>query len=102
VTSQYHNTHGMIDPNLYINPADAEKRGINDGDRVEVFNDSGKIRTTARLSDNVPAGVVLLYKAFWVKLLGWNVNFLTANITVQGYGNGSAYHSTWVEVRKGQ
>ncbi len=102
VTSQYHNTHGMIDPNLYINPADAEKRGINEGDRVEVFNDNGKIRTTARLSDNVPAGVVLLYKAFWVKLLGWNVNFLTANRTVQDYGNGSAYHSTWVEVRKGQ
>lgn len=41
ITSQYHNTHGMIDPNLYMNPADAEKRGIKDGDDVEVFNDRG-------------------------------------------------------------
>ncbi len=45
-------------------------------------------------------GVVLLYKAFWIRLLGWNANFLTADETVEGYGNGSAYHSTWVDVRK--
>ncbi|ASJ07259.1 molybdopterin-dependent oxidoreductase [Thermococcus pacificus] len=100
ITSQYHNTYGMVDPNLYINPADAEERGIQDGDAVEVFNENGRIRTVAKLSDDVPRGVVLLYKAFWVKLLGWNANFLTIDETVQNYGNGSAYHSTWVDVRK--
>ncbi len=100
ITSQYHNTHGMIDPNLYINPSDARERGISDGDTVEVFNDYGKIKTTARLSEDVPEGVILLYKAFWVKLLGWNANFLTSDKTVEKYGNGSAYHSTWVDVRK--
>ena len=100
ITSQYHNTYGMIDPNLYINPADAERREIKDGDAVEVFNDYGRIRTRAKLSEDVPKGVVLLYKAFWVKLLGWNANFLTADETVEGYGNGSAYHSTWVDVRR--
>jgi len=100
ITSQYHNTHGMIDPNLYINPADALDRGITDGDTVEVFNDNGSIRTEARLTENVPQGVVMLYKAFWVRLLGWNANFLTGDETVKKYGNGSAYHSTWVDVRK--
>ncbi|NJE00883.1 molybdopterin-dependent oxidoreductase [Thermococcus sp. JdF3] len=100
ITSQYHNTYNMIDPNLYINPADAKERGIGDGDTVEVFNDYGRIKTTARLSGDVPSKVVLLYKAFWVKLLGWNANFLTADDTVEKYGNGSAYHSTWVDVRK--
>ena len=100
ITSQYHNTHGMIDPNLYINPADAEKRGIGDGDEVEAFNENGRIQTKAKLSDDVPRGVVLLYKAFWPRLLGWNANFLTTGETVQNYGNGSAYHSTWVDVRK--
>ncbi len=98
VTSQYHNTHGMIDPNLYINPADATERNIEDGDAVEVFNDHGRIRTRAKLSEDVPQGVVLLYKAFWVKILGWNANFLTADETVEKYGNSSAYHSTWVDV----
>ncbi|MEO2152589.1 MAG: molybdopterin dinucleotide binding domain-containing protein, partial [Thermococcus sp.] len=100
ITSQYHNTYGMVDSNLYINPVDAEERGIEDGETVEVFNDHGKIRTVAKLSDDVPRGVVLLYKAFWVRLLGWNANFLTTDETVEDYGNGSAYHSTWVEVRK--
>ena len=100
ITSQYHNTYGMIDPNLYINPADAERREIKDGDAVEVFNDYGRIRTRAKLSKDVPKGVVLLYKAFWVSLLGWNANFLTTDETVEGYGNGSAYHSTWVDVRR--
>lgn len=93
----------MIDPpNLYMNPpADAEERGIKDGDDVEVFNDRGRITTTVKLTENVPrGGVVLLYKAFWIRLLGWNANFLTADETVEGYGNGSAYHSTWVDVRK--
>ncbi len=100
ITSQYHNTHGMIDPNLYINPVDARERGIQDGEVVEVLNDFGRVRTRAKLNEDVPAGVVLLYKAFWVRLLGWNANFLTTDETVQGYGNGSAYHSTWVEVMK--
>ncbi len=99
ITSQYHNTYGMVDPNLYINPADAEERGIEDGDAVEVFNENGRIRTRAKLSTDVPRGVVLLYKAFWVSLLGWNANFLTTDETVQKYGNGSAYHSTWVDVK---
>ncbi|NJE31331.1 dehydrogenase [Thermococcus sp. 18S1] len=100
ITSQYHNTYGMADPSLYINPADANEREIKDGDAVEVFNDYGRIRTRARLSDDVPPGVVLLYKAFWVKLLGWNANFLTADETVKKYGNASAYHSTWIDVKR--
>ncbi|WP_457742197.1 molybdopterin-dependent oxidoreductase [Thermococcus sp.] len=100
ITSQYHNTYRLIDPRLYINPADAKNRGIGNGDTVEVFNDYGRIKTRAKLSENVPRGVVLLYKAFWVKLLGWNANFLTTDETIENYGDGSAYHSTWVEVKK--
>ncbi|AIF69542.1 dehydrogenase [Palaeococcus pacificus DY20341] len=102
ITSQYHNTYGIIDPNLYINPKDAKERGIEDGDLVEVYNSKGSIKTRAKLSEDVPSGVVLLYKAFWPKLLGWNVNFLTSDSTVEEYGKASAYHSTWVEVRKAQ
>ena len=100
ITSQYHNTYGMIDPYLYINPADAREREIGEGNEVEVFNDRGRIRTRAKVSEDVPRGVVLLYKAFWVSLLGWNANFLTTDETVQNYGNASAYHSTWVDVKK--
>ncbi len=100
ITSQYHNTHGMIDPHVYMNPTDARERGILDGDTVEVFNEYGRVRTKVKLSEDVSHGVVLLYKAFWPSLLGWNANFLTTDETVEEYGNGSAYHSTWVEVGK--
>ncbi|KUJ98961.1 MAG: Formate dehydrogenase [Thermococcales archaeon 44_46] len=100
ITSQYHNTYNIIDPHLYINPKDAKVRGIKENDEVEVFNEYGKIKTVAKISKDVPEGVVVLYKAFWVRLLGWNVNFLTTDETVEGYGNASAFHSTWVEVRK--
>ena len=100
ITSQYHNTYNVIDPHLYINPKDANVRKIKDNDEVEVFNKHGKIRTRAKVSEDIPKGVVVLYKAFWVKLLGWNVNFLTTDETVEKYGNSSAFHSTWVEVKK--
>jgi len=100
ITSQYHNTHGMIDPSLYMNPEDAKKRGIKDGDKVRVFNELGEIVTTVKLTEDVPQGVVLLYKAFWPSILGWNVNFLTTDKKVEKYGKGSAFHSTWGEVTR--
>lgn len=100
ITSQYHNTYGMVDPHLYMNPNDAREREISDGDTVEVFNEYGRVKTKAKLSEDLPRGVVLLYKAFWPSLLGWNANFLTTDETAKEYGNGSAYHSTWVDVRK--
>lgn len=100
VTSQYHNTYKIIDANLYMNPEDAEERGICDGDLVEVYNEFGSIRTKVKVTEDVQRGVVVLYKAFWTKLLGWNVNFLTTDEVNDDYGKASAYHSTWVEVRK--
>ncbi|HIP88718.1 MAG TPA: dehydrogenase, partial [Thermococcus paralvinellae] len=99
-TSQYHNTYGIIDPHLYINPKDAGERGINEGDTVEVYNRFGRIKTTIKLTEDVPGGVVLLYKAFWISKLGWNVNVLTTDETIENYGNASSYHSTWVNIRK--
>lgn len=100
ITSQYHNTYNIIDPYLHMNPKDARERDIDENDEVEIFNENGRIRTRVKLSEDIPEGVVLLYKAFWAKILGWNVNFLTPDETVEEYGNGSAYHSTWVEVRR--
>ncbi|MFA4669006.1 molybdopterin-dependent oxidoreductase [Pyrococcus kukulkanii] len=100
ITSQYHNTHRMIDPSLYMNSKDAHERGIKDGDRVKVFNELGEVVTTVKLTEDVPQGVVLLYKAFWPSILGWNVNFLTTDKKVEKYGKGSAFHSTWVEVTR--
>ncbi len=48
----------MIDPNLYINPpVDAGSGESRTGDNVEVFNERGRIRTVARLTEDVPPRV---------------------------------------------
>ncbi|MEE8473449.1 MAG: molybdopterin-dependent oxidoreductase, partial [Dehalococcoidia bacterium] len=43
-----------------LHPRDAEGRGINDGERVQVSSPEGKIELTARVSDEIGPGVVVL------------------------------------------
>lgn len=50
---------------LYLNPQDAAKLGIQDGDLVRVFNDRGQAIVGAVLSDNFPTGVVRLQEGAW-------------------------------------
>ena len=100
ISSQYHNTYGYEDPAIYINPQDALERGINDGDRVKVFNTHGSVKTIARISNDIQKGVALMYKAFWPMKLGWNVNYLTPTKMNEKYGKGNAVHSAWVEIEK--
>lgn len=50
---------------LYINPEDAGKLGIKDGDLVRVFNDRGQAIVGAVLSDNFPTGIVRLQEGAW-------------------------------------
>ena len=53
------------EPQLFINPADAQKRAIADGDWVEAFNDRGKVKLKARLSEAVPPGTVNVPHGWW-------------------------------------
>ncbi len=100
ISSQYHNTYGYEDLFVYLNPVDAEGRGISDGDLVRVFNEYGEIKTRARVSGDVQQGVALIYKAFWPSKLGWNANYLTPDKGNKGYGNCTILHTVWVEVEK--
>ncbi|QIM67298.1 trimethylamine N-oxide reductase I catalytic subunit [Mannheimia granulomatis] len=50
---------------LYLNPQDAAKLGIQDGDLVRVFNDRGQAIVGAVLSDNFPRGIVRLQEGAW-------------------------------------
>ena len=42
---------------LRINPKDAEKRGIKEGDIVKAFNDRGAVLLSAQVTNRVPPGV---------------------------------------------
>ena len=56
---------------LDIHEADAQARGIRDGDWVEVNSRAGTTRLRARISDDIPAGVV--YTTFHHPVSGTNV-----------------------------
>jgi anaerobic selenocysteine-containing dehydrogenase len=49
---------------LSLNPVEAAKRGIREGDLVEIFNDRGKVLSTATLSEAFPPGMAHLWYAY--------------------------------------
>jgi anaerobic selenocysteine-containing dehydrogenase len=60
-------------PELWISPADAAERGISQGDRIEIVNDRARVEARAKVTDDLPPGVV------WMRD-GWlAVNALTSN-----------------------
>jgi len=50
---------------LFINPADAEARGIANGDTVKVFNDRGATLVRCRVTRRIMPGVVALPQGSW-------------------------------------
>ncbi len=84
--------------NLEMHPADAEARGIGDGDRVRAFNSRGEIVLQARVDGAVPTGVVAA-RLDWARFSpgGANINVLTSeNLT--DMGNAATFYSVCVEV----
>jgi molybdopterin guanine dinucleotide-containing S/N-oxide reductase-like protein len=86
---------------LEMHPADAQARGISDGDPVRIFNDRGAIELTAMLNDTLPAGVVAA-RLDWAKLHpdAVNINALTSE-RLTDIGAAPTFYSTLVEVVKG-
>jgi anaerobic selenocysteine-containing dehydrogenase len=88
---------------LDMNWADAEARGIRDGDAVRVYNDRGEVRLRARVdaggSGAVPPGVVAA-TLNWAKLApGGQVNVLTSD-RLSDMGGAATFYSALVEVAK--
>jgi len=53
------------EPRLEMNPADAENRGIHDGDLVSVFNDRGRLEIRALVHEGIKPGVVNVNQGWW-------------------------------------
>jgi anaerobic selenocysteine-containing dehydrogenase len=85
---------------LEINVADAEARGIREGEPVRVFNDRGSITLTAHVNGAVQTGTVAA-RLNWAKLSpgGVNVNALTSE-TLTDIGGGATFYSCLVEVER--
>lgn len=110
--SRVHSTHDGIDwleeafpQRAFINPIDAEKRGIRDGDEVLIYNDRGKVAIPCRVTPKILPGVVNIPQGAWwnpdkngVDRRG-NINVLTSHRwTPLAYGN--AQHTIMVEVER--
>jgi DmsA/YnfE family anaerobic dimethyl sulfoxide reductase A subunit len=55
-----------IEPHrAWINPVDAEQRGIRDGDLIHVFNDRGRVVITAWLTERIIPGVISICEGAW-------------------------------------
>lgn len=91
---------------LEINPTDAQTRGINDGDTVNVFNDRGQIEIMARVTNGIRPGVVNAYQGAWQEFPKNTVNMLThqkvneAQSVVFLFQSNTAYYDALVDVKK--
>jgi anaerobic selenocysteine-containing dehydrogenase len=89
---------GEKEPRIWVNPHDAQERGISDGEWLRVWNRRGAVKLKAVVSDNVKPGVA------WSPSLWWqrdspdnrNVNALTSD-RLTDMGGGSTFHTNLVQ-----
>jgi len=49
----------------WLNPVDADHRGIKDGDEILVFNDRGKVAIKAWVTERIIPGVICIFEGAW-------------------------------------
>lgn len=110
--SRVHSTYGNVDvlkaacrQEMWINPLDAQKRGINNGDNVRIFNDRGEVHIEAKVTPRMMPGVVALGEGAWydpdAKRVdkGGCINVLTTQ-RPSPLAKGNPSHTNLVQVEK--
>lgn len=85
------------EPFIWINPSDAEKRKIKNGDKVKVYNKRGNFILKALLTKKVAKGTVHTYFGWWDGVHKVNINKLTGDY-ISDIGYEAAFHNCLVEV----
>ena len=110
--SRVHSTYGNVDvlkascrQEMWINPMDAQRRGINNGDKVRIFNDRGEVHIEAKVTPRMMPGVVALGEGAWydpdAKRVdqGGCINVLTTQ-RPSPLAKGNPSHTNLVQVEK--
>ncbi len=105
-SSRIHSQFGNLDvikansekPAAEISAADANARGIVTGDKIRLYNGSGSVITTARITGRLTQGIVVLHNGIW-KEEGGGSNFLTDGEETD-IGFGAAFHGGRIEMEK--
>ncbi|MCK9256998.1 MAG: molybdopterin guanine dinucleotide-containing S/N-oxide reductase [Sulfurospirillaceae bacterium] len=95
---------------IWINPKDAAKKGIKNGDTVRVFNARGEALAGAVVTDDIIEGVVCLEEGVWYDpskpgIVGaicknGSPNMLTIDIPSSQLANGNISHTALVNIEK--
>ena len=87
---------------LLMNPSDAEGEGLSDDGAVTVWNDRGSVPFLLRVTERVPAGVVVAEGVWWLEFAPGerSVNALTSQ-RLTDLGEGSTFYDTRVDVKRG-
>ena len=94
------------EPRLEINPQDAVKRQLKNGDLVEVFNARGSIQVKCKFMEGLRPGSVRMEEGWWTKHMPQgNLQCLTNDTfeprhTKRKYGPILPFYDTLVEVKK--
>lgn len=90
------------DQYVMIHPSDAQARKIVDGGTVEVFNDTGRFRALAKVSDDVMPGVLASPLGYWAStsISGSTVNAVNS-ARFADLGRAPTFSECRVEVRAG-
>jgi len=83
-------------PRVQIHPDDARARGIDDGDRVTIFNDRGSLEVEAFLDNGIKEGCISVTNGWWIQE-GGTVNFCSDGRETD-MGHGAAFHDNLVEI----
>jgi anaerobic selenocysteine-containing dehydrogenase len=87
-------------PVCILHPDEAARRGLRGGDRVELWNDRGRMHATLRVSDEVTPGVALVPgQPPAVDGEDGGVNLLCSD-RYSDLGEGATYQSTRLDVRR--
>ncbi|WP_299847821.1 molybdopterin-dependent oxidoreductase [uncultured Roseovarius sp.] len=92
----------------YLNQQEANRRGIQDGDIIRVFNDTGSLLCAAKVVDWVADHVLVLPTGAWYAPMDGdaktcvhgNPNVLTADVGTSRLGQGPSPNSTLVQAER--
>ncbi|EMZ8939336.1 TPA: dimethyl sulfoxide reductase subunit A [Escherichia coli] len=109
-----HSSYGNIDvlqqacpQEVWINPIDAQARGIRHGDTVRVFNNNGEMLIAAKVTPRILPGVTAIGQGAWLKAdmfgdrvdHGGSINILTSH-RPSPLAKGNPSHSNLVQIEK--
>lgn len=110
--ARVHSTYGNVEvlqaacrQEMWINPIDAQQRGISNGDMVRIFNGRGEVHINAKVTPRIIPGVVALGEGAWynpdanrIDRAG-SINVLTTQ-RPSPLAKGNPSHSNLVQVEK--